>query len=151
DKFSNKTNGVSPRRFLLMSNPRLAALICEAIGDLWVRDLDRIQRLEPFARDAGFRVKWRKVKHQNKVDLASHIEQKTGIAVDPATLFDVHVKRIHEYKRQHLNLLYVITCYNRIKKDPQRQLTTRTVIFAGKAAPGYFMAKLMIKLINSVA
>jgi starch phosphorylase len=151
DKFSNKTNGVSPRRFLLLSNPRLAALIREAIGDDWIMDLEQLHRLEPLSRDAGFRTRWQRVKHQNKTDLAAYIERRTGIAADPASLFDIHVKRIHEYKRQHLNLLHVITLYNRMKRDPNLQITPRTILFAGKAAPGYFMAKLMIKLINSVA
>ena len=151
EKFSNKTNGVTPRRFLLLSNPRLSALIREAIGEDWINDLDEIRKLEPFAKDPEFCRKWQGVKRQNKVDLAAIIEQKTGIAADPASLFDVHVKRIHEYKRQHLNLLHVITLYNRLKRHPFRYPAPRTVIFAGKAAPGYFMAKLMIKLINSVA
>jgi starch phosphorylase len=151
EKFSNKTNGVSPRRFLLLSNPRLSALIREAIGDDWIMDLEQLYRLEPLSRDAEFRTRWQRVKHQNKTDLAAYIERRTGIAADPASLFDIHVKRIHEYKRQHLNLLHVITLYNRIKRDPNLQITPRTILFAGKAAPGYFMAKLMIKLINSVA
>ena len=151
EKFSNKTNGVSPRRFMLLSNPRLAALINEVIGDSWITDLERLRKLEPFSRDASFHARWQAVKHQNKVDLAAYIEQKTGIIVDPASLFDVHVKRMHEYKRQHLNLLHVVTLYNRLKHDPKRAVTPRTVIFAGKAAPGYAMAKLLIKLINSVA
>jgi glycogen phosphorylase len=150
-KFSNKTNGVSPRRFLLLSNPRLAALLQDGIGNGWITDLEQLRKLEPLSKDAAFRAKWQAVKHQNKVDLAAIIEQKTGIAVDPASLFDIHVKRIHEYKRQHLNLLHVITLYNRMKRDPKRHATPRTVMFSGKAAPGYFMAKLMIKLINSVA
>jgi starch phosphorylase len=151
EKFTNKTNGVSPRRFLLLSNPRLAALIREAIGDEWIMDLDELHRLEPLSRDAVFRARWQRVKHQNKTDLAAYIGRRTGITADPASLFDIQVKRIHEYKRQHLNLLHAITLYNRIKRDPNLQITPRTIIFAGKAAPGYFMAKLMIKLINSVA
>jgi starch phosphorylase len=150
-KFSNKTNGVSPRRFLLLSNPRLAALITEAIGDGWITNLDKLKKLEPLSRDGAFRAGWEKVKHQTKTDLAAYIEQKAGITVDPASMFAIQVKRIHEYKRQHLNLLHVITLFNRLKKNPKLDVTPRTIIFAGKAAPGYFMAKLIIKLINSVA
>jgi glycogen phosphorylase len=151
EKFSNKTNGVSHRRFLLLSNPRLARLITESIGSDWTKNLDELRKLETFATDSAFREKWRQVKHANKIDLAQHIEQVKEIIVDPASLFDVQVKRIHEYKRQHLNLLHVVTLYNRIKRDPSFEVTPRTVIFAGKAAPGYFMAKLIIKLINSIA
>ena len=150
-KFSNKTNGVSPRRFLLLSNPRLAALLTEAIGPSWITDLERLRDLESFALDSAFRKKWRLVKHANKADLSQIMKAKTGIVVDPESIFDIHVKRMHEYKRQHLNLLHVITLYNRLKHNPKLRMTPRTVIFAGKAAPGYFMAKLMIKLINSVA
>jgi glycogen phosphorylase len=151
DKFSNKTNGVSHRRFLLLADPRLARLITEAIGSGWTKNLEELRTLESFVPDAAFREKWREVKRGNKVDLAQHIERVTGIVVDPASLFDVQVKRIHEYKRQHLNLLHVITLYHRLKRDPSLDITPRTVIFGGKAAPGYFMAKLIIKLINSVA
>jgi starch phosphorylase len=151
EKFSNKTNGVTPRRFLLLSNPKLAALITEAIGKGWITDLDELRKLEPLARDAAFGEKWRRVKYSNKADLAKYVESATGLTVEPSSLFDVHTKRIHEYKRQHLNLLHVITLYNRIKRDPNIRMTPRTVMFGGKAAPGYFMAKLMIKLINSVA
>src|SRR5207244_1821753 len=106
---------------------------------------------EPFALDAAFRERWRQVKHANKTDPAAHIERVTGLVVDTASLFDVHVKRIHEYKRQHLNILHVVTLYNRLKRDRFLDITPRTVIFGGKAAPGYFLAKLIIKLINSVA
>jgi starch phosphorylase len=151
EKFSNKTNGVSPRRFLLLSNPRLARLITDAIGPDWITDLDQLRKLERLARDPSFSKNWQQVKHATKADLSAHINKVTGITVDPATLFDVHVKRIHEYKRQHLNLLHVITLYHRIKQNPRLRVTPRTVIFAGKAAPGYFIAKLIVKLINSVA
>jgi starch phosphorylase len=150
-KFSNKTNGVSHRRFLLLSNPQLARLITEAIGPNWMTDLDELRRLEPFALDAAFRERWRVVKQSNKVNLAKYIESVTQLVVDPASLFDIQVKRIHEYKRQHLNLLHVVTLYNRIKRNPSMEIEPRTVIFAGKAAPGYFIAKLLIKLISSVA
>lgn len=151
EKFSNKTNGVSQRRFLLLANSRLARLITDAIGSGWIKNLEDLRKLEPFALDAAFRERWRQVKHANKTDLAAHIERVTGLVVDPASLFDVHVKRIHEYKRQHLNILHVVTLYNRLKRDRFLDITPRTVIFGGKAAPGYFMAKLIIKLINSVA
>lgn len=150
-KFSNKTNGVTPRRFLLLSNPKLAALITEAIGEGWITDLDELRNLEPLARDSAFGEKWRRVKYANKTALAKFIESVTGLRVEPSSLFDIHTKRIHEYKRQHLNLLHVITLYNRIKRNPDMRITPRTVMFGGKAAPGYFMAKLIIKLINSVA
>ena len=151
EKFSNKTNGVTPRRFLLLSNPRLARLITDAIGDGWVTDLDQLRKLEPLATDPEFQERWRRVKWENKADLATRVEGVTGIAPDPESMFDVHAKRIHEYKRQHLNLLHVVTLYNRMKRDPHFEITPRTVLFGGKAAPGYLMAKLIIKLINSVA
>lgn len=151
EKFSNKTNGVSPRRFVFLTNPRLARLLTEAIGDGWVRDLDQLRKLEPLASDSAFQAKWRQVKQDNKADLSGYVAGVTGIATDPNTLFDVHVKRLHEYKRQHLNLLHVVTLYNRLKADPDLAMTPRTVLFGGKAAPGYFMAKLIVKLINSVA
>jgi len=151
EKFSNKTNGVTPRRFLLLSNPRLARLITDAIGDGWVTDLDQLRKLEALATDPEFQERWRRVKWENKADLATRVEGVTGIAPDPESMFDVHAKRIHEYKRQHLNLLHVVTLYNRMKRDPHFEITPRTVLFGGKAAPGYLMAKLIIKLINSVA
>ncbi|MDI1249166.1 MAG: glycogen/starch/alpha-glucan phosphorylase [Lacunisphaera sp.] len=150
-KFSNKTNGVTPRRFVVLSNPGLTKLITARIGGGWVRDLDQLRGLEAHATDPGFQAEWQQVKHANKERLAARILQTTGIVVDPASLFDVQVKRIHEYKRQHLNLLHVLTLYHRLKQDPRQNLTPRTVIFGGKAAPGYFTAKLIIKLINSVA
>jgi starch phosphorylase len=149
-KFTNKTNGVTPRRFLLLCNPRLAALITEAIGDGWVLRLEELRKLESFAQDSAFQKKWRQVKTANKDDLAGYIEKTTGISVDPESLFDVQIKRIHEYKRQHLNLLHVVALYNRIRSNPEIDVTPRTVIFSGKAAPGYFLAKLMIKLITAV-
>ena len=152
ERFLNVTNGVTPRRWIALSNPRLSALITSRIGDRWISNLeDELGRLEPFAEDAEFRREWRAVKADNKRDLAGFIHERTGIAVDPETLFDVQVKRLHEYKRQHLNMLYVITRYNQILRGDRADATPRTVIFAGKAAPGYRMAKLIIKLINSVA
>jgi len=151
EKFSNKTNGVTPRRWLVLSNPGLTALITKKIGAGWIRELDELRRLEKFADDKEFRDEWRRVKLDNKKRLASRIRETTGIVVDPDTLFDMQVKRIHEYKRQHLNILNIIALYIRIKLDPVADITPRTFIFGGKAAPGYFMAKLIIKLITSVA
>jgi starch phosphorylase len=151
EKFSNKTNGVTPRRFVVLTNPKLAGLISSKIGEEWIRDLDQIKKLEPFVKDEAFREEWRKVKLSNKQDLAAEIRERTGVKVESDTLFDILVKRIHEYKRQHLNVLHVITLYRRIKDDPNLETTPRTVIFGGKAAPSYTMAKLIIKLIHSVA
>jgi len=150
EKFSNKTNGVTPRRWIVQSNPRLTHLITSKIGDRWIKDLDELRRLEPFADDPAFRQEWRQIKLAIKQDLAAYIQQRTGIVVNPASLFDVQVKRIHEYKRQHLNVLHIITLYNRIKANPAIEIPSRTFIFGGKAAPGYFMAKLMIKFITAV-
>jgi starch phosphorylase len=150
DSFYNVTNGVSTRRFIALSNPGLAKLIDEQIGEGWLSDLYRLKALETHADDTGFQKAWAAVKLANKTRLAKIILERTGIVVDPASLFDIQVKRIHEYKRQHLNVLHIITLYNRLKADPKLVITPRTFIFGGKAAPGYFMAKLIIKLINSV-
>ena len=150
-KFSNKTNGVTPRRFVAVSNPRLTALICEAIGDGWLRDLEQLRFLEPLAEDAGFRARWRAIKHENKCDLATQIVRRTGILTDPHSLFDIQVKRLHEYKRQHLSVLQIVDVYRRVVENPRLDIAPRTFIFGGKAAPGYWAAKLIIKLINSVA
>jgi len=150
--FHNVTNGVTPRRWLALSNPGLTQLISSKLGDGWLSHLETaLGKLEYFATDSTFQRKWRQVKQANKEALAKVIRERTGIEVDPASLFDVQVKRIHEYKRQHLNVLHIITLYNRIKRDPRADVTPRAFIFGGKAAPGYFMAKLIIKLINSVA
>ena len=152
ERFTNVTNGVTPRRWVALSNPGLATLITWAIGDGWVKYFeDEIRKIEPFVKDQRFREEWAKIKRRNKERLAAIIKERTGIAIDPDALFDVQVKRIHEYKRQHLNVLHIITLYNRIKKDPRKDIVPRAFIFGGKAAPGYFMAKLIIKLINSVA
>ena len=152
EKFLNVTNGVSPRRFLRLANPRLSALITARLGDdRWLTDLNRLAELEAFADDAEFGAQWREAKRQNKIDLAFHVLAATGVIIDPASLFDVMVKRLHEYKRQFLKLLHVITVYNRIKADPAAAVTPCTVIFGAKAAPGYYEAKRIIKLINSVA
>jgi starch phosphorylase len=151
EKFLNVTNGVTPRRFMVLSNPALVALISECIGPAWIRDLSRLRELESFAQDASFLDRWRAINRRNKELLAAIIRTRTGIATDPDSLFDVHVKRIHEYKRQHLNVLHVIALYNRIRRGATGDLPSRTVLFGGKAAPGYFMAKLIIKLIHAVA
>jgi len=151
EKFSNKTNGVTPRRFVMLSNPSLTKLINKTIGDSWGRDLNKLTKLEPYADDAGFRAEFAAVKHANKVRLADVMHKQHGVSIDPNTLFDVQVKRMHEYKRQHLNVLHVISMYQRIKAGSGSGLTPRTVFFAGKAAPGYWLAKLVIKLIHSVA
>ena len=151
-KFLNETNGVSPRRFLRLANPRLSGLITARLGDeRWLTDLDRLRELEAFADDAEFRAQWREVKRLNKLDLAAHALATTGVTIDPGSIFDVMVKRLHEYKRQLLKLLHVVTLYNRIKADPAAVLTPYTVIFGAKAAPSYQQAKRVIKLINSVA
>jgi starch phosphorylase len=151
EKFGNKTNGVTPRRFVALDNPRLTRLISSEIGDDWLSSLDRLRELEPRAKDAGFQEAWRRVKRENKLDLAAEIRRRCGIEVDPESLFDVQVKRIHEYKRQHLNLLRVVAHYLELREKGGRGRTPLTVVFAGKAAPGYFLAKLVIKLIHSVA
>ncbi len=151
ERFNNKTNGITPRRWLLSINPGLSRLITERIGPEWTTDLGRLKALVPLANDPGFRSKWAKVKLQNKRRLADYIKHENNIYVSVDSLFDVQVKRIHEYKRQLLNLLHVVTLYNRIKEDPDAVVVPRTVIFGGKAAPGYWMAKLIIKLINSMA
>jgi starch phosphorylase len=150
EKFNNKTNGVTPRRWMVQSNPRLANLICSKIGDGWIKHLDELRQLEQFVEDGGFRHEWRQIKLGLKTDLAGYIQQRTSIAVNPNSMFDIQVKRIHEYKRQHLNVLHIITLYNRIKTNPSIDIVPRTFIFGGKAAPGYFMAKLMIKFITAV-
>ncbi|MCI0748473.1 MAG: glycogen/starch/alpha-glucan phosphorylase [Verrucomicrobia subdivision 3 bacterium] len=151
ERFCNVTNGVTPRRFVALSNPKLTSLITDRIGEGWLSDLTRLRKLEAFANDAAFQKQWREVKLGNKRRLAELIVRRTGIEVDPASLFDIQVKRIHEYKRQHLNLLHIVHRYLTLKRDPSTDLAPRTFIFGGKAAPGYFMAKLIIRLINGVA
>jgi starch phosphorylase len=152
EKFLNVTNGVTPRRWIALSNPKLSALITRHIGDRWIAELENeLDRLEPLAVDIDFQKEWRGIKADNKRVLASLIKERTGVVVDPHSLFDIQVKRLHEYKRQHLNVLYVVTLFNRIRQGSSSHGTPRTVIFGGKAAPGYRMAKLIIKLINSVA
>ena len=150
EKFHNVTNGVTPRRWIALANPRLTHFFCGLIGDGWLRDLEQLRRIECYSEDAGFRREWRFIKRACKEDLAQYVRRITGISIDPESLFDVQVKRIHEYKRQHLNVLHIIALYHRIKSDPGAHIQPRTFIFGGKAAPGYRFAKLMIKLINSV-
>ena len=151
EKFSNKTNGVTPRRWMVLSNPRLSALITEKIGEAWITDLSQLKKLEAFVDDKKFVASWQQVKLNNKQEQAAYALEKSGVELDPSSLFDVQVKRLHEYKRQLLNVLHIITLYQRIKANPVEDVVARTFVFGGKAAPGYFMAKLIIKLINSVA
>jgi starch phosphorylase len=151
DRFNSKTNGVTPRRWLLMANPLLAELVTECIDGAWTRDLDELKRLEPLAEDAALRKRIREIKRQNKERLAALIKDQNGITVDLDSIFDVQVKRLHEYKRQLLNLFHIVALFNRLKANPSMELVPRTFIFGGKAAPGYAMAKMIIKLINSVA
>jgi starch phosphorylase len=149
DKFCNVTNGVTPRRFVGVANPGLAGLITRAAGEGWLKDLGKLRQLEALAGDLAFQREWREVKLANKRRLAGLIADRTGIDVDPSSLFDVLVKRIHEYKRQHLDVLHILTLYLRLKKDPAGDFPARTFIFGGKAAPGYTMAKRIIKLITA--
>jgi starch phosphorylase len=149
-KFSNKTNGVTPRRWMVLSNPKLSQLITEHIGDGWIKDLSRLKALEPLADNPEFRSRWHEIKHFNKQALAARALLRAGVTIDPSTMFDVLVKRIHEYKRQHLKVLHIVWLYHGIKSNPALEVQPRTFIFGGKAAPGYHLAKLMIKLITSV-
>jgi starch phosphorylase len=150
ERFNNKTNGVTPRRWLLHANPALAALITDAIGDGWITNLERLRDLEPYATDSTFREDFRAVKHANKKRLARVIEQMTSVRVDPASLFDVQIKRIHEYKRQLLNVMRIVHEFLRLIEDGIEPSVPRTYVFAGKAAPGYLAAKRIIKLICAV-
>ena len=150
EKFVNITNGVTPRRWLAVSNPEQSALMTSKIGDGWIGDLDELRRLEVLADDSAFRAQWRKVQYDGKVRLSNYILKDTGVTVDPASMFDAQVKRIHEYKRQHLNVLHILTLYHRLKNNPNLDIAPRTFLFGGKAAPGYVMAKLIIKFINAV-
>jgi len=150
EKFSNKTNGVTPRRWMVLSNPRLAELLTARLGAAWIRDIEKLRRLEPMIEDADFCQEWRAIKRDNKGQLSEYIQDRLGIATDPDSIFDVLVKRMHEYKRQHLQVLHILTLLKRIQRDPSAVQVPRTFIFGGKAAPGYRMAKLIIKLIHSV-
>jgi glycogen phosphorylase len=151
EKFNNKTNGVTQRRFMMLINPRLTKLINETIGDNWIKNLDGLKKLEKFADDPAFIEKWHQIKYENKKDLSTLLKERTGVVIDPDSLFSIQAKRIHEYKRQHLNLLHAITLYNRIRKNPNIDITPRTIIISGKAAPGYHKAKLIIKLTSAIA
>ncbi len=150
-KIHNVTNGVTPRRWIALSNPRLTRLLIDAIGEGWITHLDELKKLENLVEDTSFREAWRKVKEANKREMAEYAFKTSGTVANPEAMFDVQVKRIHEYKRQHLNVLHIITLYHRIKANPNIDLTPRFFVFGGKAAPSYFMAKRMIKLITSVA
>ena len=149
-KFNNKTNGITPRRWLLQANPELSELITSAIGDGWGRELDRLRELEKFVDDASFREKWKAVKLERKRALAKWMRRCARVELDPDSMFDVQIKRMHEYKRQLLNVMHVIALYHRLS-DGDDSVPPRTVIFGGKAAPSYFIAKLIIKLIHDVA
>jgi starch phosphorylase len=149
-KFSNMTNGVTPRRWLVLCNPRLSQFISRHIGEVWIRNLHELRGLEPLIEDAQFRADWRAIKRSNKVALAGVIRERTGVVVNPDAIFDVQVKRIHEYKRQHLNILHIIGLYHRLKTERQLEIYPRVFVFGGKAAPSYHMAKLMIRLITAV-
>jgi starch phosphorylase len=149
DKFTNVTNGVTPRRFVVLANPTLSALITEAIGEGWPRELERLRELEPFAEDAAFRERWRAIKLANKKRLASQLGE-IGLHIDPQRMLDVQVKRIHEYKRQHMNLLHAVTLFQRIGSGVAPKVA-RTILIGGKAAPGYWAAKLFIRLAHAVA
>lgn len=151
EKFNNKTNGITPRRWLAHSNPELSQLITETIGDEWITHLPALEKLKPYAQDKDFQEKFMNIKFHNKVRLAEYIQQKQGIHINPYSIFDVQVKRLHEYKRQLMNILHVMMVYNDIHENPDLDMTPRTFIFGAKAAPGYRRAKLIIKLINSVA
>ncbi len=149
-KFNNKTNGITPRRWLLACNPRLSSLISSRIGTDWQKDLSKLRALEAFADDEHFQDEFMAVKHANKVDLARIIRDECGVEVDPSAMFDVQIKRLHEYKRQHLDLLHILALYRRLLQNPDLEIAPRVFIFAAKAAPGYDIAKLIIKAINAV-
>ena len=149
-RINNKTNGITPRRWLLASNPRLSDLITSKIGDAWVKNLDELRKLEQWADDPAFQNDFMAVKHANKVDLAKIILKECGVTVNPSALFDVQIKRLHEYKRQHLNLLHILALYRRILQNPKLDVQPRVFVFAAKAAPGYDLAKCIIKAINAV-
>jgi starch phosphorylase len=150
-RFNNKTNGVTPRRWLMMCNPALASAITGAIGDGWITDLSQLARLKPLVDDTGFRDAFRAAKRQAKTGFADWIKATSGLTIDPDTIFDCQVKRIHEYKRQLLNALRIVVLYNRLRENPGIDVPPRTFFFAGKAAPAYHLAKVIIKLINSLA
>jgi len=151
EKFNNKTNGITPRRWLQKANPALSGLITESIGETWVTDLDQLEKLLPLADDKSFRARWQKIKQENKNELAKYIKSKTNIIIDPNSMFDIQIKRIHEYKRQLMFAFFMIAQYLKAKHDPKSFIHPRTFMVGGKAAPSYAMAKLSIKLINCIA
>ena len=151
ERFSNKTNGVTPRRWLLLANPALAGSITEAIGDGWITDLAELEKLKPLADDAGFRDAIRQAKREAKSRFADWLKRRPASTVDPDSIFDSQVKRIHEYKRQLLNALRVVVLYNRLRQNPDLEMAPRTFFFAGKAAPAYHLAKIIIKFLNNLA
>jgi starch phosphorylase len=151
ERFNNKTNGVTPRRWLLLANPALAHLITEALGEAWIRDLAHLKNLEPLAEDKGFREAFRKARHAAKAQFVSWLKTASGQIVDPDSIFDSQLKRIHEYKRQLLNALRILALYNRLRENPDLEMAPRTFFFAGKAAPAYRQAKLIVKLVNNLA
>jgi glycogen phosphorylase len=151
ERFNNKTNGITPRRWLLLSNPALAGTITEALGNGWITDLGELRRLKPLAEDEGFRESFWKAKRKAKLDFVTWLKATSGQMVDPDTIFDCQIKRIHEYKRQLLNALRITVLYNRLRENPELEMTPRTFFFAGKAAPAYRLAKLIIKFINNLA
>lgn len=150
EKFTNVTNGITPRRWLLQCNAPLAELISSKIGDAWITDLQQLEQIATYANDEKFQAGFARIKHQKKQELAHYIRESVGVDVNPDSIFDIQIKRLHEYKRQLLAVFHAITLYNRIKANPEADHQPRTIIFGGKAAPGYFMAKLYIKLINAV-
>jgi starch phosphorylase len=150
-RFSNKTNGVTPRRWLLAANPPLAAIITEAIGDAWITDLSQLQKLKPLADDKAFRDKFLAAKHAAKIRFVDWLKATSDVELDPESIFDCQVKRIHEYKRQLLNALRIVVLYDRLKQNPSLDVPKRTFLFAGKAAPAYWLAKVIIKFINNLA
>ena len=150
ERFNNKTNGITQRRWLLNANPALAGLITQAIGDGWITNLMELRKLVPLAEDAAFRERFRQVKRASKAALAQYLAAEYGFKLDPDTLFDVQAKRLHEYKRQLLNALHIVVLYNRLRQDPNLDMQPRTFLFAAKAAPGYYLAKVIIKLINNI-
>jgi len=151
ERFNNKTNGVTPRRWLQQANPALSSLIDRTIGGDWVTNLERLRELLPLADDVGFRAQFRAVKREAKLAFADWLKSAHGVTLDPESIFDSQIKRVHEYKRQLLNALHIVVLYNRLRSDPGRSFVPSTFFFAGKAAPAYRLAKLVIKLINSIA
>ena len=151
EKFNNKTNGITQRRWLLKANPRLSSLLMEKVGDGWVMDLYKLEKLNTFKDNKAFREQWMDIKKQNKESLVRYISSSMNINLDPESIFDVQIKRIHEYKRQILFAFYIISQYLRLKHNPKEFIYPRTFMIGGKAAPSYYMAKLTIKFINSIA